>query len=166
MKKYFKTTERSSYHVPLSAEEYKLWVHGLVQWHSDCYCHWYVGNFNRHLVITYRPLMVSVHLQNLFSWTRNVHLQYAWEVKYHGKTYSQKFCKKYFLWTMPRKRTIYRKVKNVQISGSVLYKNKTQELVFFLAGGTFTLTGKINSQNNMLVSEKSQHSWRSVFTWP
>jgi hypothetical protein len=59
---------------------------------------------------------------------------------------------------MPRKRTIYRKVKNVQISGSVLYKNKTQELVFFLAGGTFTLTGKINSQNNMLVSEKSQHS--------
>jgi hypothetical protein len=35
-----------------------------------------------------------------------------------------------------------------------------------LAGGTFTLTGKINSQNNMLVSEKSQHSWRSVFTWP
>jgi hypothetical protein len=35
------------------------------------------------------------------------------------------------LWTMPRKRTIYRKVKNVQISGSVLYKNKIHELVFF-----------------------------------
>lgn len=92
-KKNFKTTERSSYHVPLSAEEYKLWVHGLVQWHSDCYCHWYMGNFNRHLLITYRPLMVSVHLQNLFSWTRNVCLQYAWEVKCHGKTCSQKFCK-------------------------------------------------------------------------
>jgi hypothetical protein len=35
---------------------------------------------------------------------------------------------------MPRKITTYRKVKNVQISGSVLYKNKIQELFsFFLA---------------------------------
>jgi hypothetical protein len=36
------------------------------------------------------------------------------------------------LWTMPCKRTIHRKVKSVQISGSVLYKNKTQELFLFL----------------------------------
>lgn len=105
-------------------------VHGLVQWHSDCYCHWYVGNFNRHFLITYRPLMVSAHLQNLFSWTRNVHLQYAWNVKCHGK----KNAAKSFVKNIPCEQCHTKeKVKNVQISDPVLYKNKIRELVFFLA---------------------------------
>lgn len=99
-------------------------VHGLVQWHCDCYCHRYVGNFNRHFLITHRPLMVSVHLQNLFSWTRNVHLQYAWKVKCHGKKMQPKVLYKISLVNNATQKKKWKMFKfQVQCSTKIKYKN-------------------------------------------
>jgi hypothetical protein len=56
------------------------------------------------------------------------------------------FFKKYSASTLACKRTIYKRVENSSTSGSVLYKNKIQKLVFFLDGALCSLSTNVNSQ--------------------
>jgi len=58
------------------------------------------------------------------------------------------FFKKCSASTLPCKRTIHKRVENSSSSGSVLYKNKIQKLVFFLDEAWCTLSRNVSSQSN------------------
>jgi hypothetical protein len=58
------------------------------------------------------------------------------------------FFKKYSASTLPCKRTIHKRVENSSASGSVLYKNKIQKLVFFLDEAWCMLSRNVNIQIN------------------
>jgi len=55
------------------------------------------------------------------------------------------FLKKYFASTLPCKRTVHKRVENSSTSGSLLYKNKIQKLLFFLDEAWCMLSMNVNS---------------------
>jgi len=58
------------------------------------------------------------------------------------------FFKKYSASTLLCKRSVHKRVENSSTSGSVLYKNKIQKLVFFLDEAWCPLSRNVNSQRN------------------
>jgi len=57
------------------------------------------------------------------------------------------FFKKYSASTLPCKVSVHKTVENSSTSGSVLYKNKIQKLLFFLDEAWCPLSRNVNSQS-------------------
>jgi len=128
MKKYFKTTERSSYHIRLSAEEYKLraWTSSVTvtvtatdTWATS------TGTYLSHTDLLWSQCTYKIYSVEQGMFTYNM---------LEKLSVMEKKCSQNFVKNIPCEQChTEEKVKNVQISGSVLYKNKIQEFVFLLA---------------------------------